>query len=143
MSTHILNDVERVCDRVAILNLGHLVVEGPIDELLDRYAQPIYELEPEPQQAGAIDRLAAAVRGQAWAQQVQAEPTGCASSSAIPRWRARDPAAGDQVGRAAGPFRASPAQPGGRLPAAGRSKGPAVAPAVRVPATGLNGRGRR
>ena len=46
MSTHILNDVERVCDRVAILNLGHLVVEGPIDELLDRYAQPIYELEP-------------------------------------------------------------------------------------------------
>ena len=48
MSTHILNDVERVCDRVAILNVGHLVVEGPIDELLDRYAQPIYELEPEP-----------------------------------------------------------------------------------------------
>ncbi len=55
MSTHILNDVERVCDRVAILNLGHLVVEGPIDELLDRYAQPVYELEPEPQQPG-VDR---------------------------------------------------------------------------------------
>ncbi|HEX7496026.1 MAG TPA: ATP-binding cassette domain-containing protein, partial [Candidatus Limnocylindrales bacterium] len=54
MSTHILNDVERVCDRVAILHLGRLVVEGPIDELLDRYAQPIYELVPEPQQPGAI-----------------------------------------------------------------------------------------
>ena len=71
MSTHILNDVERVCDRVAILNYGHLVVEGPIDELLDRYAQPIYELEPEPQQPGSVDRLASAVRGQPWARDVK------------------------------------------------------------------------
>ena len=74
MSTHILNDVERVCDRVAILNVGHLVVEGPIDELLDRYAQPIYELEPEPQQDGPIERLAAAMRGQPWAQEVRTTP---------------------------------------------------------------------
>jgi ABC-2 type transport system ATP-binding protein len=74
MSTHILNDVERVCDRVAILNFGHLVVEGPIAELLDRYAQPIYELEPEPQQPGSIDRLAAALRGQAWAHEVKSTP---------------------------------------------------------------------
>jgi ABC-2 type transport system ATP-binding protein len=74
MSTHILNDVERVCDRVAILNFGHLVVEGPIDELLDKYAQPIYELEPEPQQPGAIDRLAAAMRGQPWAREVRTTP---------------------------------------------------------------------
>ena len=74
MSTHILNDVERVCDRVAILNVGHLVVEGPIDELLDRYAQPIYELEPEPQQDGAIERLAGVMRGQAWAREVRTTP---------------------------------------------------------------------
>jgi ABC-2 type transport system ATP-binding protein len=74
MSTHILNDVERVCDRVAILNFGHLVVEGPIDQLLDRYAQPIYEIEPEPQQPGSLDRLAAAVRGQAWARDVKTTP---------------------------------------------------------------------
>jgi ABC-2 type transport system ATP-binding protein len=74
MSTHILNDVERVCDRVAILNFGHLVVEGPIAELLDRYAQPIYELEPEAQQPGSIDRLAAAVRGQAWVRDVKTTP---------------------------------------------------------------------
>ena len=74
MSTHILNDVERVCDRVAILNLGHLVVEGPIDELLDRYAQPIYELEPEPQQPGALERLSDAMRGQPWAREVICTP---------------------------------------------------------------------
>ena len=74
MSTHILNDVERVCDRVAILNFGHLVVEGPINQLLDRYAQPIYEIEPEPQQPGSLDRLAAAVRGQAWVRDVKTTP---------------------------------------------------------------------
>ena len=31
MSTHILNDVERVCDRVGILDRGRLVTEAPID----------------------------------------------------------------------------------------------------------------
>jgi ABC-2 type transport system ATP-binding protein len=74
LSTHILSDVERVCDRVAILNLGRVVVEGPIDELLDRYAQPVYELQPEPQQPGALDKLAEAVRPQAWVREVQATP---------------------------------------------------------------------
>jgi ABC-2 type transport system ATP-binding protein len=33
-STHILEDVQRVSDRVAILNRGRLIAEAPIDELL-------------------------------------------------------------------------------------------------------------
>jgi len=33
-STHILDDVQRVSDRVAILNQGHLVASGPIQEIL-------------------------------------------------------------------------------------------------------------
>ncbi|MEJ2208033.1 MAG: ABC transporter ATP-binding protein [Anaerolineae bacterium] len=45
MSTHILQDVERVCDTVAILNHGRLVVEAPQAELLDRYTLPAFELE--------------------------------------------------------------------------------------------------
>src|SRR5262249_9474736 len=48
MSTHILADVERVCDRVAILNSGRLVVASSVAELQERYAQPIFLLEPEP-----------------------------------------------------------------------------------------------
>ncbi len=71
MSTHILSDVERVCDRVAILNYGKLVIEAPIDELLDRYAQPIYEIEPEPNQPGSVDRLAEILRGKPWARDVR------------------------------------------------------------------------
>ncbi len=66
MSTHILNDVERVCDRVAIIDRGRLVAEGPIDELLERYALPVYQLEPEPDQGEAVADLAARLRGEPW-----------------------------------------------------------------------------
>lgn len=36
-STHILTDVERVCDHVGILSNGHLVIEGPINEIKERF----------------------------------------------------------------------------------------------------------
>jgi ABC-2 type transport system ATP-binding protein len=45
MSTHILNDVERVCDLVAVMNKGKLVVESGVEELRQRFARPIFELE--------------------------------------------------------------------------------------------------
>lgn len=38
-STHILNDVETLCDRVAILKKGEVVVSGRIEELLRRDAR--------------------------------------------------------------------------------------------------------
>jgi ABC-2 type transport system ATP-binding protein len=38
-STHILGDVERVCDTVAILDHGRIVAGGPIDELKKRYGK--------------------------------------------------------------------------------------------------------
>jgi ABC-2 type transport system ATP-binding protein len=144
MSTHILNDVERVCDRVAILNFGHLVVEGPIDELLDRYAQPIYELEPEPQQPDSIERLAGVMRGQAWAREVRTTPD-------TVRVFVNDP-------KVAGPAilplvvssgvnliryeRARPSLEDVFLRLVAES-GPAIAPPVVVPGWGLDGRGRR
>ncbi len=145
MSTHILSDVERVCDRVAILNLGHLVVEGPIDELLDRYAQPIYELEPEPQQPGAIARLAQAIGGQDWARDVQTTPD-------TVRVFVKDP-------RVAGPAllplvassgvnlvrseRARPSLEDVFLRLVAEAPELTVVPAIEIPATGLDGRGRR
>jgi ABC-2 type transport system ATP-binding protein len=47
MSTHILADVERVCDSVGIINRGRLVTEARTDELLERYAVPAFEFEVE------------------------------------------------------------------------------------------------
>jgi ABC-2 type transport system ATP-binding protein len=65
-STHILTDVERVCDRVAILDHGRLVTTGPMDELLERYARPVYRIEPEDGQQAALERLVAALRSASW-----------------------------------------------------------------------------
>jgi ABC-2 type transport system ATP-binding protein len=65
-STHVLADVERICDRVGILAHGRLVVEGPLAELLDRYALPVYRVEAEPGQAAAVDALVTGLRGEAW-----------------------------------------------------------------------------
>jgi ABC-2 type transport system ATP-binding protein len=61
-STHILTDVERVCDRVAILDHGKLVTTGPMNELLERYARPIYRLEVEDGQADGVARLTESLR---------------------------------------------------------------------------------
>jgi ABC-2 type transport system ATP-binding protein len=56
-STHVLADVERVCDRVAILDRGRLVIESNLPELLSAHAQPIYRIVPEPGQDDAFDAL--------------------------------------------------------------------------------------
>ncbi len=45
MSTHILADVERVCDTVAIIDRGQLLAIAPQQELLGRYAVPALEVE--------------------------------------------------------------------------------------------------
>jgi len=65
-STHVLADVERICDRVGIIDRGRLVTEGPLDELLARYARPIYRIEAEAGQAEAVARLVAALRVTPW-----------------------------------------------------------------------------
>jgi ABC-2 type transport system ATP-binding protein len=65
-STHVLADVERICDRVAILDHGHLVVEGPLADLLDRYALPVWRIETEPGQDAAVAALAAHLRALPW-----------------------------------------------------------------------------
>lgn len=44
LSTHILNDIERVCDRVGLLINGKIVVEGTITEVLARYNQNVLKI---------------------------------------------------------------------------------------------------
>ena len=65
-STHVLADVERICDRVAILDHGRLVVEGALSDLLERYALPVWRIEAEPGQGAQMDRLAARLRAEPW-----------------------------------------------------------------------------
>jgi len=89
-STHVLSDVERICDRVAILDHGHLVTEGPLDELLDRYASPIYRLEPEPGQESAVATLVERLRAATWATDVTAAHGLLRVTVSDPAWAARE-----------------------------------------------------
>jgi ABC-2 type transport system ATP-binding protein len=65
-STHVLSDVERICDRVAILDRGRRVTEGPLDELLAAHARPIYRLVPAPGQDGLIAALVDRLQAASW-----------------------------------------------------------------------------
>lgn len=67
MSSHVLADVERICDAVAIINRGRLIVSSTVAELQDRYAQPIFTFEPEAGQDDKVRGLIAALRNARWA----------------------------------------------------------------------------
>ena len=71
-STHILGDVERICDTVAILDHGRLVVQSPIDELKARYGAEKVVVEVE----GGADELAAAIDAAPWSTKVQRDGNG-------------------------------------------------------------------
>jgi ABC-2 type transport system ATP-binding protein len=74
-STHVLTDIERICDRVGILDRGRLVTEGPLADLLARSALPLYRLVPEPGQELAVERLTRALRDAPWTDRVDVEGT--------------------------------------------------------------------
>jgi ABC-2 type transport system ATP-binding protein len=65
-STHVLSDVERVCDRIAVLDRGRLVIEGPLADLLAAYARPILRLVPAPGQDELMAILVGRLRAEPW-----------------------------------------------------------------------------
>jgi ABC-2 type transport system ATP-binding protein len=56
LSTHILADVERICDTIGIVRAGRMVIEAPREELLLRYAIPLIEIEASTIELGWIKR---------------------------------------------------------------------------------------
>ncbi len=45
LSTHILSDIERVCDKVSILDKGQILVSDDLENLKNKYSQPIFDVE--------------------------------------------------------------------------------------------------
>jgi ABC-2 type transport system ATP-binding protein len=45
LSTHILSDIERVCDKVSILDKGQILVSDNLENLKSKYIQPIFDIE--------------------------------------------------------------------------------------------------
>lgn len=62
-STHILADVERVCDRVAILDRGRVVTSSSMVELKSRYGGSRFVLEV----VGDVDSLSRRIADEPWA----------------------------------------------------------------------------
>ncbi|MHB8112774.1 MAG: ABC transporter ATP-binding protein [Bellilinea sp.] len=71
MSTHILADVDRICDTVAIIDHGKLVVNARRDDLIARYAIPMLALEADG--ADRLNQFATDVRQMDWARAVVVE----------------------------------------------------------------------
>ena len=42
-STHIMREVEKLCDRISIIHRGRILAEGTLPELADEYSQPDVE----------------------------------------------------------------------------------------------------
>jgi ABC-2 type transport system ATP-binding protein len=64
VSSHLLSEVQAICDHVVIIRFGTLVFSGHIATLLER-AQSHLDVVPE--RAADLDRLAAALEADGWA----------------------------------------------------------------------------
>lgn len=75
MSTHILADVERICDTVGIIDHGRVLVEANQAELLNRYTIPAFALECDPGSKAAFAKWIAGLRQFSWVVGVVVEGT--------------------------------------------------------------------
>ncbi len=71
-SSHILGDVQEVCDTVGILDRGRLLFQGSIEDLLVGSAVPRYLVRCRP----PLDRIVAAFSGLEWVSGVEELATG-------------------------------------------------------------------
>ena len=67
LSSHLLSEVEQVATRMAVINRGELVAQGPVSELLERETTD-YSMEVSPADA-ALDLI----RGLSWAEVLSVE----------------------------------------------------------------------
>jgi ABC-2 type transport system ATP-binding protein len=70
MSTHILADVERVCDTIGIINRGKLVISAPRDALLAQYAIPAFEVEVDVQTESGMITWCNTLQQERWVKSV-------------------------------------------------------------------------
>ncbi len=47
LSTHILNDAERVCDTICIIDEGEIILTEKLSRLYEKYIQPVFDIEFE------------------------------------------------------------------------------------------------
>jgi ABC-2 type transport system ATP-binding protein len=73
MSTHILADVERVCDTIGIINRGRLVSAESRDTLITRYAVPAFEVEVDAQSIMLLSGWIETLRQLPWVKSISVD----------------------------------------------------------------------
>lgn len=73
LSTHILADVERVCDQVAVLDRGKLITQASRQELVERYTAPVFEIELAGDDGESMQGLVEELSRFPWVERVEAE----------------------------------------------------------------------
>jgi ABC-2 type transport system ATP-binding protein len=81
LSSHHLDQVQSVCDRVALFNRGRIALSGTVTELAGRVLGGGYVIDVEARGVGIADRLAAAPGV------VRVQPLGRAAGSGSERYR--------------------------------------------------------
>lgn len=71
LSTHILSDVDKICDDIVIINKGKLVVSAPLTELKAEYASPILEIEFTKDPHGILGKI----KKEKWVKKVEQDGT--------------------------------------------------------------------
>jgi len=69
-STHILSDVQRVSDTVAIMDHGKLISQAPIEDLLNSKSAPVYTLTLK----GETEKARLRLSGLPWVTAIQVKP---------------------------------------------------------------------
>jgi ABC-2 type transport system ATP-binding protein len=72
LSSHVLGDVQEVCDTIGILRAGRLLYQGPLETLLVGRAVPAYRV----QLRGPVEPVIASLREEEWVERVGATAPG-------------------------------------------------------------------
>jgi len=70
LSSHILGDIERICDQVAILHQGKLIKAGDRDSILSEYATNAVEIQVDPDAEAALSQFSLSLQKQPWVDKV-------------------------------------------------------------------------
>jgi ABC-2 type transport system ATP-binding protein len=73
LSSHILGDVERVCDTIGIIRQGELLLVADRDELLERHAGNVVALEVDRDSLPALDGVVSELKARPWVAGVQGD----------------------------------------------------------------------
>ena len=138
LSSHLLDEVERTCDAVAIVDRGRIVRQGPIDELIRGAGGMVVAVDcAEPARAAALIDAAGLAAGPVVAEHGLAEPgpAGGALTVTLPAGASREldrrpqPAAGRRRHRCLRPPR-GPGLAGGLVPVRDEPPGRTVMTAI-------------